>query len=151
MACGARAAVAAFDAHFDARAAAGLSDDVREGGRTAAFEDLPRALRWLRRRRGLTQGDIARVSGVQAAMVSRYETGQAVPRLDTLGRLLEAMEVSPTALGWALQVVQEGAAPGPLDLPAELPSAERAALQTTALLLGELGRALAVRPPAPRR
>lgn len=83
-------------------------------------------------------------------MVSRYETGQAVPRLETLGRLLEGMEASPTALGWALEAVREEPS-GPLVLPADLPSAERAALQTAAILLCEVGRALAGRPPVPSR
>jgi len=45
----------------------------------------------LRQRAGLTQELLARQVGVDRSMISRFETGRASPRLDTLQRLAAAV------------------------------------------------------------
>ena len=50
---------------------------------------------WLRRiriARGLTQAELARLVGVSANQISRYERGHDDPGLDALDRLLRALE-----------------------------------------------------------
>ena len=47
----------------------------------------------LRQRAGLTQELLARQAGVDRSMISRYETGRRSPRLDTLERLAEAVDL----------------------------------------------------------
>ena len=50
---------------------------------------------WLRRirtERGLTQAQLARMVGVSANQISRYERGHDDPGLDVLDRILRALE-----------------------------------------------------------
>lgn len=47
-------------------------------------------LRKARRRAGLSQRELARLTGVAQPTVARIERGQEVPRIDTLARLLQA-------------------------------------------------------------
>src|SRR6476646_8436303 len=58
-----------------------------------------RALRWARRRAGLTQRELADKSGVPQSTVGRIEAGTVDPRVGTLTRLLRAckfdLEVEP--------------------------------------------------------
>jgi transcriptional regulator with XRE-family HTH domain len=58
-----------------------------------------RALRWARRRAGLTQRALAERSGVPQSTISRIESGAVDPRVGTLRRLLQAcgfdLEVEP--------------------------------------------------------
>jgi transcriptional regulator with XRE-family HTH domain len=49
-----------------------------------------RALRFARRRAGLSQTELARRAGVAPQLVNRIERAQRVPRVDTLDRLLAA-------------------------------------------------------------
>ena len=49
-----------------------------------------RLLRYARRAAGLSQRELARRSGIAQPAISRIESGRAVPRVDSLGRLLEA-------------------------------------------------------------
>jgi transcriptional regulator with XRE-family HTH domain len=59
-------------------------------------------LRWARRRSGLTQRQLASVSGIAQPSISRIERDLLSPQVETLERLLEAtghgLEVGP-ALG----------------------------------------------------
>ncbi|MFN2483708.1 MAG: helix-turn-helix domain-containing protein [Candidatus Limnocylindria bacterium] len=48
------------------------------------------ALRYARRRAGLTQRDLAERAGVRQPVVARIESGAISPRVDTLERLLRA-------------------------------------------------------------
>ena len=50
--------------------------------------DASRLLRHSRRRAGLTQRQLAALSGVPQPAIARIERGGVVPRLDTLDRLL---------------------------------------------------------------
>lgn len=60
--------------------------------------NLGRNLRRARERRDMTQEEVADRSGVHATEVSRIEAGKRDPRVSTLERLAEAVEVSPGEL-----------------------------------------------------
>lgn len=57
-------------------------------------EIFSRRLRDARERRGLSQGDLAGLAGLQAAAVSHFETGTRKPSFDNLRRLADALEIS---------------------------------------------------------
>lgn len=69
-------------------ARAGDSELVIRG--YAAAVDAARALRRARQRAGLTQRELAGRTGVAQPTIARIEQGLAVPRVDTLDRLLQA-------------------------------------------------------------
>jgi len=69
------------------------------------LEVLGKALRWLREDRGMKQDDVAQVAGITRPMLSAYERGRVQPTLDTLDRLLGALECDLTALSQALKIV----------------------------------------------
>jgi transcriptional regulator with XRE-family HTH domain len=50
-------------------------------------------IRELRKKRGLSQGDIAKASGFVRAYISRVEHGHTVPSLETLERFAAALDV----------------------------------------------------------
>ena len=58
-----------------------------------------RALRYARRRAGLSQRELAARAGMAQAAVARIETGRVSPRVDTLSRLVDlcdcSLEVEP--------------------------------------------------------
>jgi transcriptional regulator with XRE-family HTH domain len=60
--------------------------------------NLGRNLRCARERRDMTQEEVADRSGVHATEVSRIEAGKRDPRVSTLERLAEAVEVAPGEL-----------------------------------------------------
>lgn len=77
------------------------------------FEGLGQALKLLRSERGLTQPDVAELTRqmgqeVRTPSLSGYETERMKPELDTLGRILGAMQVTVEELGDALRRVQHG-------------------------------------------
>lgn len=49
------------------------------------------AVAQLRERRGMTQRDLARATGIKQPQIARLEKGEQLPTLDTLGRLLSAL------------------------------------------------------------
>ena len=69
------------------------------------LEILGRALRWLREDRGLKQEDVAQIAGITRPMLSAYERGRVQPTLDTLDRLLRALDCDLSALSEALKIV----------------------------------------------
>src|SRR5215213_5490815 len=81
------------------------------GGDTFAamsiFNGLGRALRWLRDRRGKRQYQIADGAGITKAMLSAYETGKQKPSLDTLEKILTALDCDLNDLHNSLQIVNE--------------------------------------------
>jgi transcriptional regulator with XRE-family HTH domain len=64
-------------------------------------------LRAVRRRRGLTQAELARRAGTSQPVLSAYERGRRDPTYSTLRKLVAA----------AGEVLEIGAAPAPSDLP----------------------------------
>ena len=71
------------------------------------FKGLGRALRWLRDRQGKRQYQVADTAGITKAMLSAYETGKQKPSLDTLEKILAALECDLNDLHNALQIVNE--------------------------------------------
>lgn len=55
-------------------------------------------IRYWRRRRGMTQGQLAAAVGRQGTTVSRWETGERLPALPTLLEILVALGCDPAAL-----------------------------------------------------
>lgn len=56
------------------------------------FDHLNRALRWLREERGLRQYHLAEEASITKAMLSSYETGRQKPSLETLDKVLTALD-----------------------------------------------------------
>lgn len=56
--------------------------------------DAARVVREARGRAGLTQRELAQATGIHQPAIARIETGDVVPRVDTLGRLLAACGAS---------------------------------------------------------
>jgi transcriptional regulator with XRE-family HTH domain len=54
--------------------------------------DVPTTLRDARRRAGLSQAALAARTGTSQATISAYESGRKQPSVDTLSRLLAAMD-----------------------------------------------------------
>lgn len=71
------------------------------------FQGLGRALRWLRERQTKRQYQVADAAGITKAMLSAYETGKQKPSLDTLEKILAALEGDLNDLHNALQIVNE--------------------------------------------
>jgi len=95
-------------------------------------------LKALRELRSLTQSELGDRSGLAAASVSHFETGQRAPSLESLVRLADALEVSvDTLLGRA--PVEAGAHVDPVFLRASRSSAQTLEIvrRVTAALLGE--------------
>ncbi len=76
------------------------------------FHGLGRSLRWLRDRQGKRQYQVADAAGITKAMLSAYETGKQKPSLDTLEKILEALNSDLADLHSALQIVNERPATG---------------------------------------
>lgn len=70
-------------------------DDLRSGSGRAAFGDRVRALR---RAKGISQEDLAVMTGLHRTYVSSLERGQRNVGLDNILRLAAALEVRPAAL-----------------------------------------------------
>ncbi len=88
---------------------------------SGTFDHLHRVLALLRVERGLQQNELAARAGVARAAMSRYETGKAKPTIDNLGKILEALHVSPVEFGEAVERVRrrvdEGVEPPSRRLP----------------------------------
>ena len=62
------------------------------------LEAFARNVRSARKAAGLTQEAVSEASGIHVTEVSRIERGLRDPRISTMLRLAEALEVSPSAL-----------------------------------------------------
>ncbi len=71
------------------------------------FDRLGRAVRWLRERQGKKQYLVADTAGVTKGMLSAYETGRQKPSLETLEKLLTALDCNLHDLHNAIQIVNE--------------------------------------------
>lgn len=79
-----------------------------------AFEGLGKALRWLREKQNKRQYQVAEAAGITKAMLSAYETGKQKPSLETLEKILDALELGLPELSVTLDLVNERRVPGPL-------------------------------------
>lgn len=76
-----------------------------------AFHKLPEAFHLLRLRSGKKGKDLAASAGISPAMFSGYLSGERVPSLVTLGKLLDAFGVSLTDLDDLLEQLKAGVEP----------------------------------------
>ena len=73
----------------------------------SSFQELGKALRWIRDKQGKKQYQVADDAGVTKAMLSAYETGKQKPSIETLEKILDALHVDLADLFNALQIVNE--------------------------------------------
>lgn len=73
----------------------------------ARFNNIGKALRFLREDQGWSQKDLAQAAGITGAMLSNYETGEKKPSLDSLGKLLDALGLYLGTFDDALDVVNK--------------------------------------------
>lgn len=111
---------------------------------TSRLEQIGPAFRWMRERRSLSQADLAERLGVTASVVSRIESGRQRPSLDSVDRLLAALETDLLELGLALRVMA-GSSAVPMTLPDGLSRSERGALAVSFFGFQEFVRAAAER------
>jgi len=76
----------------------------------APFSYVGRAIRLLRTRAHLTQGQLAEIATVTKSQVSKYESGHQRPTLDTLDRLMTALGVDVFGLALVLREVEQALA-----------------------------------------
>jgi transcriptional regulator with XRE-family HTH domain len=60
--------------------------------------DFAKRLKELRAKRGLTQAQLAKLSGVSHSYLSRIEIGMHQPTLEVIEKLAAALKVKPSAL-----------------------------------------------------
>ncbi len=70
-------------------------------------EEIGHALRRLRQLRRMTQAQVAERSGCSKSQVSGYERGKSMPRVETLFRLLAAMDWRLLDFGHAVEHVKQ--------------------------------------------
>ncbi|MGD2116418.1 MAG: helix-turn-helix transcriptional regulator [Acidobacteriota bacterium] len=86
----------------------------------ASFDGLGRALRWTRQRQGKKQYEVAERARVTKAMLSSYENEKQRPTIDTLERILDALDIDVDYLAYAIRSVRaEGE--GPAGAPRRVP------------------------------
>ena len=107
----------------------------------ARFDHFGKAILALRRERRWSQKELARESGLSAAMLSNYEHGVKKPTLDNLGKILDAFDLDLGKLDEALDLVNDRSLRRGAHSPPAAPGATEAVD-----LAAFLGADLAVRP-----
>ncbi len=57
------------------------------------FDNLGRALYFIRDLRGKSQAEVAREAGIGKSQLSKYEGGRELPKLESLGKVLTVLDV----------------------------------------------------------
>lgn len=78
----------------------------------ASFDGLGKALRWTRQRQGKKQYEVAEAAKITKAMLSSYENEKQRPTLDTLERILDALEIDLDYLAYAIRSVDSDGTAG---------------------------------------
>ena len=76
----------------------------------AMFVNLGRTLSLLRELRGKSQANVAREAGIGKSQLSKYENGKELPKLDSLEKVLIALEVGYFEFFYTLHLVDRRAA-----------------------------------------
>ncbi|MEM7481230.1 MAG: helix-turn-helix transcriptional regulator [Acidobacteriota bacterium] len=71
------------------------------------FENIGKALRLIREKNGKSQKELALAAGITSAMLSNYETGEKKPSLDSLGKIIDALDLYLGKFDDALDVVND--------------------------------------------
>lgn len=72
----------------------------------STFDDVGVIIHVLRVIRGLSQGDLAQLSGVRNSSISNYERGKSVPKLETLEKLGQGLELPISAMEEAQEFIR---------------------------------------------
>ena len=72
------------------------------------FRNLGQSLRLCREFRGLGQKEVAKRARVGKSQLSKYERGTELPRLDTLERVLNSLNVGCLEFFYTLQAIDHG-------------------------------------------
>ena len=72
------------------------------------FERLGLCLRTFRELTGKSQASVAREAGIGKSQLSKYETGKELPKLDSLGKVLSVLEISPLTFFYGISVLEKG-------------------------------------------
>jgi transcriptional regulator with XRE-family HTH domain len=91
------------------------------------FSQIGLALIVLREKAGLTARGLAARAGVGKSQLSKYENGRESPKLETLARLLDVLDVEPLAFFYLLQLLHRGASEERLDIELVVSGATKAA------------------------
>ena len=78
--------------------------------RMGMFVNLGRTLSLLRELRGKSQASVAREAGIGKSQLSKYENGKELPKLDSLEKVLKALEVGHFEFFYTLYLVDQRAA-----------------------------------------
>ena len=78
--------------------------------RMGMFVNLGRTLSLLRELRGKSQARVARDAGIGKSQLSKYENGKELPKLDSLEKVLKALEVGHFEFFYTLYLVDQRAA-----------------------------------------
>ncbi len=89
------------------------------------FANLGRTLGLLRELRGKSQARVAREAGIGKSQLSKYENGKELPKLDSLEKVLRALEVGHFEFFYTLYLVDQRAADLAGTLRENVPSRER--------------------------
>src|SRR5436309_15524773 len=73
------------------------------------FSNLGRTLGLLRELRGKSQALVAREAGIGKSQLSKYENGKELPKLDSLEKVLKALEVGQFEFFYTLHLVDQRA------------------------------------------
>lgn len=72
------------------------------------FERLGLCLRMFRELTGKSQASVAREAGIGKSQLSKYENGKELPKLDSLGKVLSVLEISPLTFFYGISVLEKG-------------------------------------------
>ena len=72
------------------------------------FERLGLCLRTFRELSGRSQASLAREAGIGKSQLSKYENGKELPKLDSLGKVLSVLDISPLTFFYGISVLEKG-------------------------------------------
>jgi transcriptional regulator with XRE-family HTH domain len=76
-------------------------------GALAVFRRLGGAIRLMREQQGTSLANVARLSRTSKSQLSKYETGKELPKLESLARVLDALDLEPlTVFYWATRLAR---------------------------------------------
>jgi transcriptional regulator with XRE-family HTH domain len=88
----------------------------------AVFSRIGSAIRSSREEQGLSLARLAAMSGTGKSQLSKYENGKELPKLESLARILDALDLTPLALFYWASLLVRGVSHA--DIRAEMLQAE---------------------------
>jgi transcriptional regulator with XRE-family HTH domain len=80
-------------------------------GALAVFQQIGTALRLCREKKGFSLARLAELAATGKSQLSKYENGRELPKLDSLARVLDALDMEPLRLfylaGWLARGMPE--------------------------------------------